>query len=76
MARTEESGLEIEKKLATFSRLHVIHSKNSPNVKMDNFSRQNSLDFAFCFIRNVESFETTTKFGFSTSYDLKTAKLQ
>ena len=68
------------KKLATFSCLDVVNSKNSPNVNRDNFSRQNSLDFAFLvlnqIIRNVECFETSTKFGFSTIYDLKTAKLQ
>ena len=69
----DENGVEIVKKLPTFSRLDVMYSKSSRSVKMDNFPGKISLILPFWFLRNVEYFETSTKFGFSTSDDLKTA---
>ena len=44
------------KQLATFSCLDVVNSKNSPNVNMDNFSWQNSFDFAFLVYKECRIF--------------------
>lgn len=40
----------------------------------DSISWQNTFVFSFWFQRNMESFESNTKFGFPTSYDLKSTK--
>ena len=66
------SGL---KNWPTFSSLDMIYSKNPQNFNMDEFSWRNWFDISFWFTRNAVAFESTTKFHFSTSYDLETAKL-
>ena len=47
------------------SALDAMYPKNPQNLKMDGFTWQNSFMVSFCFIRNVESFESNTKFRFS-----------
>ena len=50
--------------------------KKNPTFNMDSFSWQNSFDILFFGLRGMlVVFESTAKFRFSTSYDLKTAKL-
>lgn len=59
----------------TFSSFDAIYSKNSQRFKVDSFSCQNSVQVVFLGYENVVGFELSTKFRFSTSSDLQTAKL-
>ena len=64
------------KTMPTFSCLDVMYPKVPQVLKWIGFPRKIPLILPFWFLRNVEYFETSTKFGFSTSDDLETAKLQ
>ena len=58
-----------------FSSLDALHSQNTQAFTMESFSWKSSFDIFFFFIRNDVAFESSTEFQFSTSYDLKIAKL-
>ena len=52
-----------------------MYAKSPRNLNMDRFSRPNHLILPLCLIRKFVAFKSSTKFLFSTSYDLNTAKL-
>ena len=57
-----------------FSSLNAIYFKNPQNS--DFFSWRNSFENVFLVYRKVESFQSSTKFRFLTTYDLNTTQVQ
>ena len=66
-------GLKLEKNWPTISILDMVYSKN-PKTLIGMVSLKKFFWYS-PGLRNVVAFESTTKFPFSTSYDLKTAKI-
>ena len=52
-----------------------MYAENPRNFNMGRFSWPNHLILPFCLIRRLVAFKSSTKFLFSTSCDLNTAKL-
>lgn len=53
-----------------------MYARSPRNLNMDRFSWPNHLILPLCLIRKFVAFKSSTKFFFSTSYNLNTAKLQ